>query len=572
VIPPSPADARARRPCRHDRRLSVPILVALQLVARGAAAELIEVTPADDYTKIEAAGPGDEVVIAPGTYKFRVYLDEQGTAQTPIVIRAQDPQNRPVWDLGGQPVGQWPGSYGAGDKHRGCWQVAGSHYVISGIEFRNCQDSASAGLRAINCGPLTVRDCVFAGNTNGLTGSSEQLLIEFSEFFDNGKQQAGNPSHNIYLFGGKLTLRYSYLHDPTEGQNLHIRAAESVIEYNWITRPASYPGDLMSCEHQCGGSGSNPITQRMILRGNVIVQGQPANRSQIIALYNDETGGSNDGTGAVSEMELTMIHNTIIGTPVSAGQTQRLVNMRNDSVGTTVHLHNNIIYRIKQLAVASEPATSNWSVDGQNNWISADADAGSGLTGTLSGTNPGFDDPGSSDYTLAAGTACVGQAAAVAGQPTAEYYRDETVKLQYRMRLSADDLGAFEHDTTGAGIGPYGTAPPPTDGGGPASDGGATSDGAPAGDGAVKGDAGAADGASGPGPGDGGSGGALADDSGCSCELEHTPASPGAGLVLFGLIVLVRRTPAGPRRARAAIPGREDDHRVESRGLRREQQ
>ena len=137
--------------------------ITVLLIAPGAEAKLITVSPGDDYKKIEAARAGDVVEIAPGTYKFRVMLRALGTATKPITIRAKDPSNRPVWDLKGKSVKEWPGSYTAGDRGRGCWQVKGSHYVISGIIFRNCQDNSSAGLRTINSGPVTVRNCLFEG-------------------------------------------------------------------------------------------------------------------------------------------------------------------------------------------------------------------------------------------------------------------------------------------------------------------------------------------------------------------------------------------------------------------------
>jgi hypothetical protein len=205
----------------------------------------------------------------------------------------------------------------------------------------------------------------------------------------------------------------------------------------------------------------------MVLRGNVIIQGQAQNLSQLVALYNDEPGGSYDGTGAVNAMELTLEHNTIIGTPVGAGKTQRLVNMRNDSgISTTVHLSNNIVYQVASLAEVASTTISNWSVDGKNNWVSTGA-AVSGVTGTIFGAAPGFVDANAKNFTLIASSACRGKAATLAAPPTKEYYRDELVKLMYRARASALDLGAFEHGTTGAGIGPYGTTPPLPDAGTP---------------------------------------------------------------------------------------------------------
>jgi len=317
----------------------------------------------------------------------------------------------------------------------------------------------------VNCGPLTVRDCLFTGNTNGITGSSDDFVVEFSELYDNGKlTTTGNMTHNIYIYGGVFKLRHSYVHDSHEGQNFHIRARDSVLEYNWIARPDSYLGDIMSCNTLCGGTGTNPITQKMLLRGNVLIQGTPKNLSQIIALYNDEPGGSYDSSGTSTAMEITLVSNTIIGNQTTA--THRLLNLRNDSgVSTKAHLSNNILVKLGTLYEAGDPAASTWSVDGQNNWATTGVGGLAKLTGTLTGTDPGFVNAAGKDYTLAAASACLGKAAAIAGLPDREYYRDEAVKLQYRPRASAKDLGAFEHGNTAAPIGPYGTPLPQPDAG-----------------------------------------------------------------------------------------------------------
>src|SRR6266576_1861254 len=68
-------------------------------------AAVVNITPGDSYPKIESANPGDEVVIAPGTYAFRVYLTRQAGVTNPIIIRAQDPANPAVWDFGNTLVG-----------------------------------------------------------------------------------------------------------------------------------------------------------------------------------------------------------------------------------------------------------------------------------------------------------------------------------------------------------------------------------------------------------------------------------------------------------------------------------
>ncbi len=450
------------------------ILTALlMLVPATAAAKLITVSPGDSYAKIEAAVAGDTVEIAPGTYKFRLMLTAKGTAASPIVIKAKDPKNRPVWDLQGKPVKDWPGSYALGDRGRGCWQIKGDHYKVSGIVFKNCQDASSAGIRVVNAGPLTISHCLFSGNTNGITGASTKMVIEFSEFDKNGKlTTTGDTSHSLAISGGTLAVRYSYLHDATDGQHFNVRASDAVIEYNWIARPKSYVGDLMTCEYLCGGSSTSSITQKMVLRGNVIIQGQPKNPYKLLALYNDEPKGSSDNTGKTSHMVLTMDHNTIIGTYT---YDQRMVDMRNDTVGIKVHINNNIVYQQYALTKPHSASASNWSVDGKNNWVTTGTGAGK-LTGTLTGSDPGFTSASTKDYTLTSSSPCVGTGSTTLGTPpTKEYYKDEKTTAMYRPRPTAKDIGAFEQGNTSTPVGPV---PKTTPG-----------DGAPVGDGPLPSDA-----------------------------------------------------------------------------------
>lgn len=419
-------------------------------VAHGA---LYTMTTQDDWTILESAQAGDIVEIAPGTYSFRVFLSQTGTAQQPIVIRAQDSENRPVWDLIGDEdhlVSDAAGSYTAGDLHRGCWQVAsqGAHYDISGIVFRNCRDSASAGLRLINSGPVKLTGCLFENNTNGLTGASTDLVVEHCEFRQNGQVfEGGNMTHNIYLFGGNFTMRYCYNHDSYEGQLFHIRASHSRIEYNWLARPSGYVGDIMSCEYLCDGT-----TQHMTLLGNVIVQGTPNNQSQIIALYDDgETG--------VTEMNLSLYYNTLIGTPRNPGQTHTVVNMRNDSIDTHVQMYNNIFYQMGQVIDVADAGQSNWSFIGATNWVSQGTNIAT-MTDVIEGSDPGFLDVGNKNYLLVADGSTVGSANEALGEVALqEYYLNETIALAYRERASAEDLGAFALGTLGEGIDAFGVLP-----------------------------------------------------------------------------------------------------------------
>jgi MYXO-CTERM domain-containing protein len=492
----------------------VPVAVCLLLPAV-ARAETFTVSPGDDYGAIEAAGPGDIVEIEPGTYQFRVFLDAVGSADAPIVIRATDPSNRPVFDLGGQNVGQWPGSYTGGDNGRGCWQVGGAYYQISGIEFRNCHTNSgnAAGIRARDADHLTVTDCLFEDNDAGFTGTGEEVTVEFSELVGNG--QPGNPpQHNVYIYGGSFRLRYSYVHDSVGGQNLHIRARDAIIEHNWIARAANYEGDIMT--------GHDP-NHTLLLRGNVFLgNASPGNGSTMWTLFNDS--GDADVT-----MDITLVHNTIY---LPGGSSAALVAVRNDSLtSASVTMHNNIVVGAQQAYRISDDNNDNVTVAGSNNWFETGIDVGA-LTGSLSGAEPGFNDLGALDFTLAAGSAAIGSADTNApSPPDREYFENEDNPMKFRWRLSAADLGAFESTTAGEGFGPYddpGQSPGTGGGGG----GGASSSG-PSGSGAG---------------GNAGSGGAGSpgadDDGGCGCRtLGGTPGpSHGAAwLALVGLACLARR-------------------------------
>jgi len=426
---------------------AIVILAAWPSPARAAT---IMVGPADGYAKIEGAGAGDEVVLAPGTYQFRVYLTKQGTAAQPIVIRAQDPANPPVWDLGATLVEDAPGSYTAGDRGRGCWQLSGAAYVhLSGLVITGCHTASanSAGLRYYNgAHAIVLTDVLFHDNDNGLTGGSQasDITVEFCEFDHNGSLLASSsaPSHNIYVYGGTFALRYSYVHDPVQAQNFHIRARQSTIEYNWFARAKSYAGDLMTDDDNDG-----PETQTMLLRGNVIVQGDgQSNTSQILAVYND-------GGAAGLTLNVKLVYNTFVGASVNGKAA--LVHLSNAD-GTTMNaeLDDNIVWHTTRATIVEDGAHGH--VTGMNNWLQTGADV-TGLTGSVLGADPGFRNAAQNDFTLAPGSAAVGAASTTAGDlPDREYYRDETTARQYRDRATAQDLGAFESTTTSVPVGPYG--------------------------------------------------------------------------------------------------------------------
>lgn len=479
---------------------------AILLVAPRVRAEIINVGPGDSYEKIEAAKAGDEVVIAPGTYAFRVYITAKGTAERPIVIRAADPANPPKWDLGSTLVENAPGSYGGGDRGRACWQLSGAeHVVIDGIYFTNCHNASrnAAGIRYYDGSKgIVIRNSIFRGNDNGLTGGSEgsEATVEHCEFDANGNLAASSPTHNIYVYGGTFALRYSYVHDPIQGQNFHVRARSSTIEYNWFARAKRYEGDLMSDDDEPAG----PTTQEMLLRGNVILQGNADNKSQIIALYND------NGLDRLT-LKLRMINNTVVVHHPSSA----VVHLSNED-GTKMELEmsNNVLAGGKPTQVDDAGSAT---VTGTSNWLVQGTAPGS-LTNSVFGPTPPFKDAAAKDFTLAPGSSAIGAASqSVVGLPDREYFQNEVVTRKYRVRASAKDIGAFETTTSGEPFGPG--DPPPA--GGPGQGGASSSGGGPGGDGAQAGSGGAAD------------------EDGCGCRSVRSRALGCTGIAGAGIAALL---------------------------------
>lgn len=474
-------------------------------------------TPDDDYSILEGARAGDVVEVQPGTYRFRVFLSADGTESEPIIIRAADTSNPPVWDLSGMLAENFPGSSTRGDRGRGCWQVTGDHYQISSIVMQGCttESGNAAGVRAIDTESLVLRDMVFRDNEVGLSGNGENTLVEHCEFSGNGRRSSP-PQHNTYIYGGSITMRHNYMHDTRGGQNLHIRAVTSVIEYNWIARASNYEVDMMTNQ-----SGAD--TQDMLFRGNVLISGEsPENGGQIFALHND-SGHSN------LTLNLRLIGNTII---VQGGGNPALINARDDVLaGASVEMHNNVVVGTNQILRTREDSVE---ASGSQNWLPM-GDNADWLTGTITGASPGFED--GLGYVPGAESALVGMAAP-GFELERETFGGESEPMRFRFRGTTLDIGAFEHTTNGPSFGANDDAmAPPAGDAGPGADAGGLGDAGSAQDAGPSVD-------SGPGA-DGGSSSGDAGDAdssgGCSAGATHSSGAPTLLLSLLAFVVGRRR-------------------------------
>jgi hypothetical protein len=436
-------------PLARGATLGMFTFAVLSFIAAAAfGAEIrVSATDPDQVTieKIESAGPGDTVLIGPGVYRFRVYLTRRGSPEQPIVIRAQDSANRPVWDLAGKATADWTGSYGGGDRGRGIWQITGAHYEISSIVFRNGSDRGAGdggGMRLKSSSHVTVRDCLFQFNDNGLQGAGTDTLIEFSEFDRNGLPGSREGSHNLYIHGGDITVRYSYIHDAMRGQNLHIRANRATFEYNWIARAKTYMADMMTCTAPPCDSD-----QYLLLRGNVLIVGTQDNSRQVFALVNDQR------TPQVA-FHLRMINNTIIGNGDAAALVHLVNADQRPTHSQSVFLANNAIVNVARLLWVDRPDLQNWSASGTNNWLTVGTAGIERLSNSAIGPEPGVRSLAAYDLAPIAPSGLIGGAAGdLPDLPDREIYFDKQTTLHWRPRATVRDIGAFESTTNSEAIG-----------------------------------------------------------------------------------------------------------------------
>lgn len=127
---------------------------------------------------------------------------------------------------------------GAAVEGKGIWVVRGEGMTVEGFEFSGAEvpDRNGAGIR-FEKGSLTIRNCAFLDNENGILTSDNPALvlnIENSEFALNG--YGDGKTHNLYVGAiASLTVTGSYFRKARVGHLLKSRAAVNHIFYNRLT-------------------------------------------------------------------------------------------------------------------------------------------------------------------------------------------------------------------------------------------------------------------------------------------------------------------------------------------------
>ena len=231
---------------------------------------------------IAAAHDGDTILIdTNGNY----YNDVAAINKNNLTIRGVGPGRALI-----RTDGRVFGEKGIWDFRAGFSNLTVQNIDFEGARVANAYGANGAGIRSEGTN-LTVLNCRFYNNQNGILGGYGTTTIEYSEFASNGLT---GYTHNVYIADGTLLFEYNWSHDSQVGHLLKSRAKLNLILYNRLSDESgagSYELDL-------------PNGGKSMVAGNVIEQSATSQNGTILA-YGEE--------GIVpAGSELDVVNNTFV--------------------------------------------------------------------------------------------------------------------------------------------------------------------------------------------------------------------------------------------------------------------
>lgn len=404
--------------CPQTRSSRTPLLALLWL-SGAAGAATYQVGPTRTHTNLNALFAavdlnGDDVVEVDGGVIY--------DAGTPgIIMPAADggsPGN-PVILRGIRVGGQRPhlrGGIRVGSTEANTIEFRlSNHVVFEGFEVSGTGTTTTGTFRCVyhHAHDIVIRDAeIHDCPRQGILGAdndSGSLLVEYTEVRNAGSN-GGN--HAIYMAtdeiawpGSVFRLQYSWIHDSQfgdgEGGNLiKSRAERNEIYYNWLEDAWYHELELIGPD-PAGGVPENQAREDSDVVGNVIVHTSAF--GAVMRFGGDATGQSRG--------RYRVVNNTIIRR--NANNDTPTVFRLFDGI-ESLDFHNNLIWREGNASLTLVRAVEAiWSngvrINGSNNWIDSGfafnpANLANTVTGTLTGSDPGFSNLGTLDLTPAAGS------------------------------------------------------------------------------------------------------------------------------------------------------------------------
>jgi hypothetical protein len=357
---------------------------------------VLRVAPGDPLLSLaataRAARDGDTIEVEPGDYVG----DVAAWPQSDLTIRGVGSRPRLIAE-------------GKSAEGKAIFVVKGQRVRIENLEFRGTRvrDRNGAGIR-LEGSPLTVSDCIFADNENGiLAGNIPTMSIAIdSTIFDGNGNEEGS-AHNLYVGTvDSLSVEGCWFARSRVGHLLKSRARVNTVQYCRLTGEDG----TSSYELEFANGG------QAVVVGNVIQQG-PASENQTIVSYGAEGYRWPDN-------KLVMAFNTVVNDRAKGG-----VRLRVSKGAEHVTLAHNLWLGAGTLSIDAP-------LDSRGNREAARGD---------------FADPAKFDFRLRAGSPLVGQAGFRGGNngdfvlPLREYVHEaSSCPLEGLTSLTPLSPGAFQ--------------------------------------------------------------------------------------------------------------------------------
>jgi len=289
-------------------------------------------TDQEIITAIESAQAGNTVLIQPGTYQVRLYIQNHGTAQNPITIKGVDPNNRPVFDYTGKDVELWPGTVKPEEPEEWLsWYAIvnqGNYVVMQDLVVKGARRSGAAASAGIYNGPKgTVREPADDGTQplnfilrnveitdcdDGFNSTGLNTLVENCYLHGNGYPDQITGRHNAYIHGGSITFRDTVFENALSGQHITNRAQLMTIDNCTFGEMGSFP--FLMLTPKADMTDGVEFEQRMIIRNSQIsgIRHNGLGLSKMIEVIN-----VNKYVGL--KQYLRLYNNTFVGAPGSKG-------------------------------------------------------------------------------------------------------------------------------------------------------------------------------------------------------------------------------------------------------------
>ena len=297
------------------------------------------------------------------------------------------------------------------ENGKGLWVTRAANIKVENIEFSGARvpDKNGAGIRAEGAN-LSVCNGYFHDNETGILGGAAEMLIEYSEFANNGGCTVGaGCAHNLYIINAdKLVFRHNYSHHANIGHLLKTRAKENHILYNRLTGEtgtASYEVDI-------------PDGGLTYLIGNLIQQGAQTDNSTMVAYAAESASNPIQQLYAVNN---TLVNENGSGAAISirAGTTAQVINNLFVGNGTAV---SGSATQISNLTTNApnfvNQATYDYRLTSVSPGINSGSEPGTSSTGFALSPNFQYSHPSNREARTAIGSLDIGAYEFAGNQPT----------------------------------------------------------------------------------------------------------------------------------------------------------